>query len=99
MAEATIVQIARAVREQLDAACSAAEFRKSFTTDRKYVPVYNLTELETLRITVVGVAESTVRQSRASRRHEYTIEVGVQQRLSRKTETIDEEVDDLVKFV
>jgi hypothetical protein len=80
-----IIDIADAVV----AALNGATFTQTFTAVRAYVPVYELTDLGTLRVTVVPRELSLVPLTRNADTGEYLIDVAVQKVLGRDNADID----------
>jgi hypothetical protein len=72
-----IVQLADAVAAELN----AAAFTPTFTAERRVLPVYELSELSGLRVTVVPKAVEITGATRAASQHDLTIDIGVQQRV------------------
>lgn len=73
---AVIIDIAEAVK----AALNAASLSQPLTATREYVPVYELTDLDTLRVTVVPRELSATALSRRDDDFRYMIDIGIQQR-------------------
>lgn len=74
----TIATIADAVVARLN----AGSFSQSFTAERHYQPVFDLADLETLRVSVVPRSLVIVGASRRQSQYDAQIDVGVQKRLS-----------------
>jgi len=77
MPTATAVVLAEAVKDLLN----AQPFSLSFAARRPYVPVYQLQEMETLRVDVVPNAYEQSRLDRSGWQEAHAIDVGVQQRV------------------
>jgi hypothetical protein len=72
-----IVQLADAVAAELN----AATFTPAFIAERRVLPVYNLSELTGLRVTVVPKAVEITGATRAASQHDLSVDIGVQQRV------------------
>jgi hypothetical protein len=72
-----IVQVADAVKAELN----VATFTPAFIAERRVLPVYDLSELTGLRVTVVPKAVEITGATRAASQHDLTIDIGVQQRV------------------
>ena len=94
MADVKIVQLADAVVADL----AAHQFSQAFTPTRAYVPTIDLQEVKDLVVTVVPNARSETPVSRADDQVDYTIEVGVQKKISGDVNTSGE-VDVLLALV
>lgn len=73
---AVVVEIAEAVTAVLN----AATLSQTFTAERAYVPVHELTDLVDLAVTVVPTSIGVTPLTRHSDDHEYTVDIGVQKR-------------------
>jgi len=82
-----IVQVADAVTAELN----AGTFTPAFTAQRRVLPVYELSELADLRVTVVPKSVEITGSTRAASQHDLTIDIGVQQRVPPESD-----VDDVV---
>ncbi len=82
---ATIVQIADAVVAELN----AAAFSLGFTAERHYLPKFELSELTTLRVSVVPreIASTSLDRNRDS--FDYLIDVAVQKKVDPSVENLD----------
>ena len=87
---AKVVIIAEAVKDALN----AGEFSQAFEADRTYRPARELTELATLRVTVVPRSVADEAASRSGDATEYGVDVAVRKKLS--AEAVDAEADELV---
>lgn len=87
---AVMVQIADALVEALN----GEQFSQDFVAVRRYRPLYELKDLETLRVTVVPHALTLERASRADHQVDYQVDIGVQKRVAD-----DEASDDLMALV
>ena len=87
---AKVVIIADAVKDALN----AGEFSQAFEADRTYRPARELTELATLRVTVVPRSIGDEAASRSGDATEYGIDVAVRKKLA--AETAAAEADALV---
>lgn len=76
---AYIAQIAEAVV----AALGAGSFSESFTAERAYLPVYELSDLKETRVTVVPKSVAILSGSRSHNQYDYAIDIAVQKKLSR----------------
>ncbi len=85
-----VTDIADAVVAELN----AAAFTKPFTSVRGYQPTYDLKDMKDLHVTVVPKARSVSLASRAADLVEYSVDVGVQQKIAN-----DGDVDGLMVFV
>jgi hypothetical protein len=81
-----IVDPALPVSQQIAAAVTAAingyAFALPFTAERAYIPNFKLEQLADLRVTVCCRASDSVQADRSTNFEDYTIEIGLQQRLS-----------------
>ncbi len=73
----TTPEIAQAVADSLN----ATVFGQPVTAERAWLPVYDLGEMETLRVTVVPTTRTLTTVSRAALQAEHRIEVAVQRRV------------------
>lgn len=82
MAEtAKIIEIAEAVKDALNAAPSGT-FNLTFEAERGYVPVYELPDLQTLKVTVIhkSLLEMPADGSRGKASHHYQVDIGIQKK-------------------
>lgn len=91
---AVMVQIADALVEALN----LPEFSEDFTAVRRYRPIYKLSELETLRVTVVPHGIALERASRSNHQTDYQLDIGVQQRVGVE-DAAEEASDELMALV
>lgn len=77
MAQAEIIEAADAVVAELN----ATTFSQAFTAVRKYVPTYELQEMDSLHVTVVPKRIEREAQDRASDAEEFMLDIGVQKRV------------------
>jgi len=89
---ATINEIAQAVVTELN----SASFSLPFTAERRYLPRFELSDLQTLRVTVVPQGVTTEAAARAHNQYDYAIDVAVQQKLS---DDENDPIDDLLTLV
>jgi len=96
-----IVQIADAVAGELN----GGTFGQPFTAERNYLPLYDLKELKSLRVTVVPTGTAIESKARRTAQHDVEIDVAVQQKLVKTDNaTIDplmsltEEIADHFRF-
>ncbi|MBN2377057.1 MAG: hypothetical protein JXD22_11690 [Sedimentisphaerales bacterium] len=77
-------------------------FSPIFTAVRKLVPVWDIKDLKTLRVTVVPIDVEKERQSRSAFKREYNIDIGVQKKVSNDESevpplmTLVESIDDFI---
>ena len=74
---AVIADIAEAVVVQLN----AGSFSEKFEAERAYLPVFELADLKSVRVTVVPKSLSIIPGGRAHNQHDYAIDVAVQKKL------------------
>ncbi len=88
----TPIQIADAVAKELN----ATPFTMPFTATRKYVAAFKLTELKTLRVTVIPATIARTQVSRGHKSQTVRIDVAVHQRVGTvgSTEELDEDTLD-----
>ncbi len=70
------VEIAQAVADELN----AGSFGQEFTAQRLYQPLFELTEMKILHVTVVPANVNIHSGSRGRNQHDYKIEVAVQKK-------------------
>jgi len=87
-----IVAIADAVVAELN----GGSFSQSFTAERNYLPLYDLKQLKTLRVTVVPSGTAIETKARKTAQHDVEIDVAVQQKLAATDNT---ELDPLLALV
>jgi hypothetical protein len=88
----TIIDIAQAVVTSLN----AGEFGQEFQAERKYQPVFELSEMQTLHVTVVPKSVSISMASRNDGYFDCAIDVGVQKRVNVED---PDEIDALMDLV
>lgn len=76
---------AEAVKAALNAA-PGGTFSQAFTAERKYLPLFDLEELATLRVSVVAAGFAPTALTRSHVQKELTVDVGVHQRLPEGTD-------------
>lgn len=89
---AVITDIAEAVVNELN----AATFSRTFTAERNHLPLYDLKDLKTLRVTVVPSATAIETKARKTAQHDVAIDIAVQQKLPATDNT---EIDPLMALV
>ena len=87
-----LIDIADAVTTELN----GADFGRPFTAVRRYVPLFELSEMDVLHVTVVPRGTDAELVDRARVQQDYQIDVGVQQRIDPDK---PEEVDPLLTLV
>ena len=93
MADAESVLIAKAVVTELN----AGTFSQAFTAERNYDPEFALSDLATLRITVIPAAITRENDTRTTQQKTYPVEIGVQKKLAETD--ITAEMDALLYLV
>lgn len=88
----TITAIADAVVARLN----AGSFSQSFTAERHYQPVFDLADLETLRVSVVPRSLAIVGASRRQSQFDAQIDIGIQKRLTPDPTDDQSEIDALL---
>lgn len=76
MSQADIVTIA----DQIVTDLNNGSFSLPFTAERAYLPVYDLPDAGTLKVTVVPKSDEGSLDSRSQSKHDYAIDIGVQQK-------------------
>lgn len=71
---ATLVDIAEAVKDEIN----AGSFNQEFTAERKYVPIYTVESEAILEVTVIPVSDESTVISRNQVLCTYQVDVGVQ---------------------
>ena len=92
---ALVIDIADAVTAELNAA-PAGTFSRPFTAARRVQPLFELSELAELKVSVVPKALELSTAGRGIRQHDVQVDVGIQQRLAGE---VDDEVPELVGLV
>ncbi len=90
-----IMNIADAVVAELNAAPEET-FSKSFTAVRKVIPAYELSELSELKVTVVPKAIEIASSTRGGAQHDFSVDIGIQQKISKD---VDGDVESLMGLV
>jgi hypothetical protein len=81
------------VADTIVAELNGHSFSLPFTSERGYLPTFELSDLDELKVTVVPKEDDGKLDTRASSSHEYAIDVGIQ----KKPPTIDkDELDPLM---
>jgi hypothetical protein len=75
------VSIAVDIADAVVATLNAHDFGTAFTAERHYLPRYELSEMQTLCVTVVPKESTTAMASRGAASREVTVDVAVQQKL------------------
>lgn len=88
----TITTIADAVVARLN----AGSFSENFTAERHYQPSFDLTDLETLRVSVVPRSLAILGASRRQSQYDAQIDIGIQKRLSAEPSDDQAEIDALL---
>lgn len=70
------------VADAVVTALNAGTFSTAFTAVRGYIATHDLPDLDTLRVTVMPAADQISRASRASAKHHYVIDIGIQKKPS-----------------
>lgn len=89
---AVITDIADAVVAQLN----AGTFGQPFTAERAFLPVFELSDLKSVRVTVVPKGVTIIPGGRSHNQHDYAIDVAVQKKLDAADNA---EIDPLVTLV
>jgi len=89
---AVITDIADAVAAEIN----AGSFSQPIDAKREYLPVFELEDMQSLRVTVVPKSLTTLPGGRAHNQHDFAIDVAVQQKLQT---TDNAEIDDLLTLV
>ena len=89
---ARITDIADAVVAELN----GGSFSQAFTAERKYQPTYELSEMQTLHVTVVPKSVTTAIASRSDDQVDCAVDIGVQKKLG---DDADTEADGLMALV
>lgn len=87
------------IAELADALTTAlnVEFSGSFTASRSWQPVYDLEQLNALRVSVVPRSRASTRVARNRDQHDHTIDVTFQRSVGEST--LESEVDSLAELV
>lgn len=89
---AVITDIADAVVAQLN----AGTFSQSFTAERAFLPVFELSDLKNVRVTVVPKGVAIIPGGRSHNQHDYAVDAAVQKKLDAADNA---EIDPLVTLV
>lgn len=76
MIQADIIQLAEAVSSELN----AHSFSLPFAAERGYLPTFELSELDRLKVTVVPKEDEGRLDTRSSSVHEYAVDIGIQKK-------------------
>jgi len=87
-----ILSIADAVAAELN----TGSFSESFTAQRSVLPIFQLADLTTLKVTIVPKAVETTAISRSMSQLDVQIDIGIQKKLGKQ---IDTEVEPLMELV
>lgn len=66
-------------------ALNAGSWSQTFTATRVYVPQFDLPDMATLRVTVVGRGVEVARSTRQGHQYDYRVDVAVQKKLAGDT--------------
>ena len=92
MSQADIIDVADAIVTELNGHL----FSQPFTSERGYLPTFDLAEMNDLKVTVVPKEDDGKLDTRTASMHEYAIDIGVQ----KKPPTIDNaDLDPLMLLV
>ena len=97
---AKIVQIADQVATELN----TATFSQPFTAARLFLPLFELKDLETLRVSVVPRSIGTSIHTRKQTQNDYGVDIGIQKRVDNSDAAVDpllflvEEIAEFFKF-
>jgi len=89
---AVIADIADAVVAELN----SGSFSQTLTAQRRYLPTFDLADMQDLQVTVVPKSVAILPGGRSHNQHDYAIDVAVQQKLQTTDNT---EIDDLLTLV
>ncbi len=90
MAQAVLIQVADAVKAELE----AGTFSQQFTAQRAYRPAFDLADLNTLRVTVVPKSVDVFNASRRADHFDCVIDIGIQKRVNpENTQSVDAMAD------
>jgi hypothetical protein len=85
--------------EAVVAALNGGQLSMPFTAQRLYQPTFTPEDLAILRVSVVPKSLEIALASRASAFHDYSIDIGIQKRLTQTDESaICDEIDTLLSF-
>jgi len=77
---------------------NAGTFSQAFTAERTYLPIFDLKEMDELKVTAVPRDREITRESRNENRHEIEVDIGIMKRLDNPEDEVPE-VDALTTFV
>lgn len=92
---ATVTDIADAVVTAL----AAGDFSQSFTPVRRVLPLFELTDLSDLQVTVVPKAVGIMALSRSESQFDFEVDIGVQKKLGSDLDTEVASLLDLVEEI
>ncbi len=96
MAQAVLIQVADAVKADLE----AGTFSQQFTVRRAYRPTFDLAELDALRVTVVPKSVDVINASRRADYFDCVVDVGIQKRVTPDdTQSVDVMADFVAEIV
>jgi len=78
-----VIDTADAIVAELVIGLAADEFSMEFTPTRRVLPKFELSELDTLQVTVVPAAVEVLAASRAASQYDIRVDIGIQKRVSR----------------
>ena len=85
-----------AITENVVTQLNAGSFSQTFTAVRNFLPLYELSDLKSLRVTVVPNATAIEAKARNTTQHDVEIDIAVQQKLSKTDNTT---IDPLMTLV
>lgn len=93
--------IADAVAVELNAASGnpSVPFSRAFTAERRVLPVYELSDLSALKVTVVPKAVEITGSTRSASQYDIAVDIGVQKKLAPGSDGIDAQVEALGTLV
>lgn len=92
---AVAIEIADAIVTELN----AGAFSQAVHATRRYLPVVDLTDLNTVALQVVPATEVITLSSRSTNEHEYGTDIAIQKKLQQEEETEATELDGLMQLV
>ena len=81
-------QIADAIAIELNAVPDGT-FSQVFTAERRVLPVYELTDLNTLKVTVVPKAMEISGSTRSASQYDFSIDIGIQKKVASATGSVE----------
>jgi len=90
-----VIDIADAVTAELNSA-PPGTFSQAFTAERSVLPVFELSDLASLKVTVVPRSVQITGSTRSASQYEIDIDIGVQKRVGK---TVDDDVETLSTLV